>query len=126
MSGTYPWGEPAPVLVERACELQGSLGNVIRMKMIKVLGSHDQAPLSVSEVAETLGVSQPVATKHLAVLMKAGWLHRQKDGKRIHYSLNRATVAEYRWVMDRAFAHALTPCVNGFDCGTCAYASTCF
>jgi ArsR family transcriptional regulator len=34
-------------------------------------------------------------------------------------------VAEYRRVMDLAFAHATTPCVNAFDCDTCAFAATC-
>lgn len=114
-----------PGLVERACELQASLGTPVRMKMIKVLGSHADSPLSVSEVAQTLRISQPTATKHLAILRDAGWLVRQQVGRRVHYGLDQETVAEYRWVMANAFAHATTPCVNGFDCDTCPYAATC-
>lgn len=112
-------------LVERCCELQASLGYPIRMKMIKVLGSHRQNPLSVSEVADTLRVSQPTATKHLGILHRAGWVTRNVVGARVHYSLNLDTYDEYRRLMDLAFAHALTPCVNDFDCDTCPFEETC-
>lgn len=112
-------------LVERACELQAALGYPARMKMIKVLGSHEHAPLSVSEVAAVLKISQPTATKHLAILHRAGFVRRERVASRVHYTLDVDTVAEYQRVMDLAFAHARTPCVNGFDCDTCPYATTC-
>lgn len=93
--------------------------------MIKVLGSHQEAPLSVSEVAETLRISQPTATKHLKILHRAGWVNRDEASPRVHYTLNLDTVAEYRRLLDLAFAHALTPCVNSFDCETCPFEETC-
>lgn len=112
-------------LVERACALQAALGLPVRMKMIKVLGSHQDTPLSVTEVARTLSISQPTATKHLRILHDAGFVDRQQVASRVHYTLNLDTVAEYRRVMDLAFAHAMSPCVNEYDCGTCPYATTC-
>ncbi|HEX3005413.1 MAG TPA: metalloregulator ArsR/SmtB family transcription factor [Angustibacter sp.] len=116
---------PGRGLVERACELQAALGFPARMKMIKVLGSHTDAPLSVTEVARTLSISQPTATKHLAILHRAGFVRREQVASRVYYTLDQDTVAEYRQVMDLAFAHATTPCVNEYDCGTCPYATTC-
>jgi len=112
-------------LVDRACELQAALGFPTRMKMIKVLGSHGHAPMSVTEVARTLQISQPTATKHLNMLHRAGLIDRAEVGSRVHYTLNLDTVAEYRRLLDLAFAHALTPCVNAFDCSTCPFAETC-
>jgi DNA-binding transcriptional ArsR family regulator len=112
-------------LVERACELQAALGLPVRMKMIKVLGSHQETPLSVTEVAQTLRISQPTATKHLRILHEAGFVDRRQVASRVHYTLNLDTVAEYRRVMDLAFSHAMSPCVNEFDCDTCPYAATC-
>ncbi|GAA2182860.1 hypothetical protein GCM10009785_23900 [Brooklawnia cerclae] len=112
-------------LVDRACELQAALGYPVRMKMIKVLGSHGQAPLSVTEVAQTLRISQPTTTKHLGILYRAGWVNREQVGPRVHYTLNLDTVDEYRRLLDLAFAHALTPCVNSFDCSTCPFEETC-
>jgi ArsR family transcriptional regulator len=112
-------------LVERTCELQAALGFPARMKMVKVLGSHQEAPLSVTEVAQALRISQPTATKHLNILHRAGWVQRDVVGARVHYTLNLDTVAEYRRLLDLAFAHALTPCVNSFECTTCPFEETC-
>lgn len=124
-SGPEDGREHSVGLVERTCELQAALGYPVRMKMIKVLGSNREHPLSVSEVAEILHISQPTATKHLQILHDTGFADREQAGQRVHYSLNLRTVAEYRRLMDLAFAHALTPCVNDFDCDTCRYAETC-
>ncbi len=93
--------------------------------MIKVLGSQQDSPVSVTEVARTLRISQPTATKHLNLLHRAGWVDREEAGARVHYTLNLQTVAEYRRLLDLAFAHALTPCVNAFDCDTCPFHETC-
>lgn len=112
-------------LVERTCELQAALGFEPRMKMIKILGSSGDHPLSVSEIAELLHISQPTASKHLAILYRAGFAKRQRVAARVHYTLDLETVAEYRRLMDLAFAHALTPCVNGYECTSCPYAETC-
>jgi len=76
------------------------------MKMIKVLGSHQEAPLSVSEVAEKLQISQPTATKHLAILREAGWITREQVAREVHYRLNLDTVAEFRMLIDLAFETA--------------------
>lgn len=112
-------------LVDRCCELQAALGFPVRMKMIKVLGSHQECPLSVSEVAETLRISQPTATKHLGILHRVGFVDREEVGPRVHYTLNLDTVREYQRLMDHAFAAATTPCVNSFDCATCEFEATC-
>ena len=112
-------------LVDRCCELQAALGYPARMKMIKVLGSHQESPLSVSEVAQILRISQPTATKHLRILHKARFVNREVVGSRVHYTLNLDTVAEYRRLLDHAFAHALTPCGYGFVCESCPFEETC-
>ena len=102
-------------LVERTCELQSAMGFPVRMKMIKVLGSHQEAPLSVSEVAEKLQISQPTATKHLAILREAGWITREQVAREVHYRLNLDTVAEFRMLID------LGPPPNSCGSRTCGH-----
>ncbi|MHB9856838.1 helix-turn-helix domain-containing protein [Streptomyces sp. YIM S03343] len=77
-------GERPRGLVKRTCELQAALALPVRMKMIKVLGSHQEAPLSVTEVAHTLRISQPTATKHLRILHEAGFVDRQQVAARVY------------------------------------------
>lgn len=95
------------------------------MKLIKVLGSAPAQTVSVSDAARTLGISQPAATKQLKVLHNAGFVRPKRVGQSDFYSINRETVVEYRQLLDLAFAHAYTPCVNDFDCDTCQYRTTC-
>ncbi|WP_425451581.1 helix-turn-helix domain-containing protein [Branchiibius hedensis] len=64
--------------------------------MIKVLGSHREAPLSVSEIAEQLRISQPTATKHLRILLRAGLVSRDEARPRVHYALRMDTLVECR------------------------------
>ena len=116
---------PGRGLVERGCELNAAVSDPTRMKMIKVLGSHPRHSLTVSDVARILGVSQPAATKQLKVLHRVGLVDPKRIGQAVCYSINEETVAEYHRVMEHAFAHAATPCVNGYDCDTCPSRETC-
>jgi DNA-binding transcriptional ArsR family regulator len=112
-------------LVERACELNAAVSDHTRMKMIKVLGSHPRHTLTVSDVARILRVSQPAATKQLKVLHRAGLVDWMRNGQAVYYSINEETIAEYHRIMEYAFEHAATPCVNEYDCDTCPYRVTC-
>jgi ArsR family transcriptional regulator, arsenate/arsenite/antimonite-responsive transcriptional repressor len=112
-------------LVERGCELNSAISDTTRMKMIKVLASNPEHSVSVSDVARILGISQPAATKQLRVLHSAGLVRYKRIGRAVYYSVDEETVAEYHRIIEYAFAHAHTPCVNGYDCDTCPYRETC-
>lgn len=59
-----------------------ALADPTRRLMLRRLA---EAEYGVSELARAVGVSQPAATKHLAVLADAG-LVRQRDVGRVRYS----------------------------------------
>jgi DNA-binding transcriptional ArsR family regulator len=70
----------------------------------------------VGELAEALGLSQPMTSKHLRVLRDAGFVTVRVDGPRRWYSLRVEPLAElddwlapYRWMwessLDRLDAH---------------------
>ena len=46
-------------------------------------------PQSVGMLCETLELSQPTASHHLALLRMTGLVHRQRRGKQMFYSLNK-------------------------------------
>ena len=48
--------------------------------------------LSVSEIVEAVGVSQPTVSHHLAILREAGLVHTRQEGKHTYYSLNQEVV----------------------------------
>lgn len=112
-------------LVDRMCAYNKAISDPNRMKMIKILGSHPKDSLNVSDIAGLLGITQPAATKHLRVMEEAGIFSRRRKGASVYYSLNEDALAEYRMELDHAFAHARTPCINGYRCETCPARETC-
>lgn len=49
---------------------------------------------SVGELADALGVTQPTASHHLALLREAGLVKMRRKGRQTFYTLNQARVAE--------------------------------
>ena len=69
---------------------------ILQAEVLKVLASprrleilHRLAdgPIEVGRLAEELGVSQPNASQHLAVMRAAGLVEAERDGREIRYRL---------------------------------------
>lgn len=112
-------------LVDRMCAYNKAISEPTRMKMIKILGSHDQDTLNVSDIASMLGLSQPATTKHLKIMENVGLFVRERVGTSVYYSLKQDALDEYRNLLDDAFAHAYTKCEYGYDCHRCPHEATC-
>ena len=112
-------------LVERFCAYSKAVGEQNRMKMIKILGSHEPETLNVSDIAGILGLSQPAATRHLKVLESVGLFDRKRIGANVYYSLNEDALNEYYELIGYAFAHSHTMCDYEYDCEHCPHSDTC-
>jgi DNA-binding transcriptional ArsR family regulator len=64
-------------------------------------------PLPVGELAAALGVSQPAASQHLAVLREAGLVTVAADGRRRLYRVDLARIAAVRSFFDEYWDAAL-------------------
>lgn len=62
-----------------------AMGEPTRFAIVELL--RDGALPSVSEIAETLGIRQPQASKHLHVLREAGVLTAERDARRLVHRL---------------------------------------
>jgi ArsR family transcriptional regulator len=49
--------------------------------------------LSVSEIVEKVGFTQPTISHHLAILREAGLVNIREEGKQTFYTLNQASIA---------------------------------
>ncbi len=61
-----------------------ALSDKSRLRILKLLQIKS---LCVCEITEILGHSTPTVSNHLAVLVKAGFLRSEKDGRWVHYHL---------------------------------------
>ena len=112
-------------LVERFCAYSKALSEPNRMKMIKIVGSHEPGTLNVSDIAEVLHLSQPAATRHLKVMEDVGFFTRRRVGTSVYYSLNEDALGEFHDLIGYAFEHARTKCDYAYDCHACPHADTC-
>jgi ubiquinone/menaquinone biosynthesis C-methylase UbiE/DNA-binding transcriptional ArsR family regulator len=54
-----------------------AVGDPTRLRILRLLG---RGELTVQDMVQILGLSQPGVSKHLAILREAGWLSHRKDG----------------------------------------------
>ncbi len=57
-----------------------------RCKMFRALAKHKQ--ISVSDAANILDISLPLASQHLKILYQGDLLAKKKEGQSVYYSLN--------------------------------------
>jgi ArsR family transcriptional regulator len=77
---------PDPKVLARSFQ---ALADEKRLRVLELLGSGE---LCVCDLAEALGVSQPLLSFHLRTLRDAGLVSARKKGRWVHYSLNRGTL----------------------------------
>ncbi|MHB2024018.1 MAG: ArsR/SmtB family transcription factor [Mycobacteriales bacterium] len=85
-----PSGDPVRCHEQHA-KVCGALADPKRLLIIDRLRD---GPLSVSEVAEALGISQPNASQHLALLRASGMVSARRSGSSVHYALTSPKILE--------------------------------
>lgn len=72
---------------EDLAELFKVLSEPNRCKMFRAIAKHDR--LAVSDTSNILGISLPLASQHLKVLLQGGLLVKTKQAQAVYYSLNK-------------------------------------
>lgn len=57
------------------------LSDVNRYRMFRILA--EQPKLSVSSIAKVLGISLPLASQHIKILVQANLLQKERQGKKV-------------------------------------------
>lgn len=68
-----------------------AMGHPVRLQILHILGG---SPLSVGELAEQIGISQSLVSRHLHVLLSAGVVSYQRHGPEKIYRLADAKIGE--------------------------------
>jgi len=87
-----------------------ALGDETRMNIIYALASGEVEKLSVTELAKTMGITQPAASQHLKTLKNAKLVRARKEGNRIYYTFNRDAVLKYKERVDYLFGCVIEKC----------------
>lgn len=63
-----------------------AINHKLRQQILKLI--HENGKMTVTEIYVKLRLEQSVASQHLAILRKAGYVNTLRDGKFIYYSVN--------------------------------------
>jgi ArsR family transcriptional regulator len=69
-----------------------ALGDVARLRILEQLARRE---LTVTEIARTLRISQPLVSWHLHRLKQTGLIRMQRMGREVHCSLDHARLQEF-------------------------------
>ena len=72
--------------LRKAALVYRAVNHPLRQQMLKLL--HQNKRMIVTDVYVKLRLEQSVASQHLAILRKAGFVSTERDGKKIYYSVN--------------------------------------
>jgi DNA-binding transcriptional ArsR family regulator len=88
-----------------------ALANPTRRRLFERLR---RRPHAVGELARALGVTQPAASQHLAVLARARLVRATRDGRRRMYRPDPAGLTALRAYVDRMWDEVLTAYARSF------------
>jgi len=89
---------------ERAVELFHALSDETRLQIIELLRKGERC---VCDLTDTLDAAQSRLSFHLRVLRDAGIVRDRKDGRWVHYELNRDAFEEAETLIDELKPRAL-------------------
>lgn len=78
--------------IKKAALVLRAINHKLRQQMLKQIDDHGR--ITVTELYVKLRLEQSVASQHLAILRKAGFVKTERDGKFIYYSVNGARLQE--------------------------------
>jgi DNA-binding transcriptional ArsR family regulator len=69
-----------------------AINHKLRQQILKLID--ESGKMTVTEIYVKLRLEQSVASQHLAILRKAGFVKTERDGKFIYYSVNQERLEE--------------------------------
>jgi DNA-binding transcriptional ArsR family regulator len=82
--------------LKKAALILRAVNHKLRQQILKLI--YQNGKMTVTEIYVQLRLEQSVASQHLAILRKAGFVTTTRDGKFIYYSVNNERLAEVHQV----------------------------
>ena len=78
--------------LKKAAMVLRAINHKLRQQILKLIDENGK--MTVTEIYVKLRLEQSVASQHLAILRKAGFVKTERDGKFIYYSVNTERLEE--------------------------------
>src|ERR1041385_6231330 len=80
------------IQLKKAALILRAVNHKLRQQILKLV--HQNGKMTVTEIYVKLRLEQSVASQHLAILRKAGFVKTERDGKFIYYAVNAERLEE--------------------------------
>lgn len=72
--------------LKKAALVFRAVNHKLRQQMMKLL--HEKKKMTVTEIYVKMRLEQSVASQHLAILRRAGFVNTERNGKFVYYAVN--------------------------------------
>lgn len=100
-SDVKPYGDPQAFAA--AAECLKTLAHPVRLRIVQLL-LHSR--YTVGELAEDCGVPDNVASEHLRLMQRCGFLISERDGRRVYYQVAEPHLANIMQCIESRFMSA--------------------
>lgn len=84
--------------IKKAALILRAINHKLRQQMLKMID--EKGKMTVTDLYVNLRLEQSVASQHLAILRKSGFVRTTRDGKFIYYSVNTNRLEELNKFID--------------------------
>lgn len=85
------------IQLKKAALVLRAINHKLRQQILKLI--HQHGKMTVTEIYVKLRLEQSVASQHLAILRKAGFVNTLRDGKFIYYSVNNSRLDQVHGIV---------------------------
>jgi ArsR family transcriptional regulator, virulence genes transcriptional regulator len=72
--------------IKNSAQVIRAIRHSLRKELLQLIHAHGR--MTVSEMYHKLNIEQSVTSQHLGALRQAGFVHTERNGKNIFYSIN--------------------------------------
>ena len=83
--------------LKKAALILRAINHKLRQQILRLI--HQNGRMTVTEIYVKLRLEQSVASQHLAILRRAGFVNTDRDGKFIYYSVNYARLDQVHGIV---------------------------
>ena len=91
--------------IKKVAEIIRSLGHPARIEILILLNNELKLKMTVTQIYEALGLTQPETSRHLSILKNSSVLHCEKDGSNSYYFINEK----------HTFIHCIANCMRKYE-----------
>jgi DNA-binding transcriptional ArsR family regulator len=91
--------------LKKALHILRAINHPLRQEIVKLIDKNER--MTVTEIHTNFKIEQAVASQHLAILRRAGFVNTKKESKFVYYALSYDFIKHFSKTMNSLFEESL-------------------